>query len=274
MDAELLGTIRPSREFVHGLISAETTCLTDWLNAMQELPGNPLGISIRTFGQATALVCAKIPAEVFNRVVGLTVEDRDLIPDIFAFYQRLGASPLFDLDPYAIPPFWTRPNVYSPLVSLGFCQGAFHQILYAEPMRTIPTPPAHLSIEDVTEANVAEFVRVYEQVWGDGTAIRVLINRPSFYCYLARVDGEAAALGILHIANGIGSMANALTVPVYRNRGCQTALLYQRIRTAAAAGCNLLVSQCSPGTTSQQNQRRVGFQIAGTKAWWIPTSRL
>ena len=36
------------------------------------------------------------------------------------------------------------------------------------------------------------------------------------------------------------------------------------------AGCDLLVSQCSPGTASQRNQLRAGFAIAGTKVWWVP----
>jgi len=97
----------------------------------------------------------------------------------------------------------------------------------------------------------------------------VLIEHPRFHCYLAFVDGHPAALGILHVANGVGSMANGLTVPSMRGRGCQTALLYRRIAEAARAECDLLASQCMPGVTSQNNQLRVGFQIAGSKAWWV-----
>jgi hypothetical protein len=51
MDLELPGKIRPTREFVHRLIAAERTYLTDWLLAMQELPGNPLGAAIGSFGR-------------------------------------------------------------------------------------------------------------------------------------------------------------------------------------------------------------------------------
>jgi hypothetical protein len=83
------------------------------------------------------------------------------------------------------------------------------------------------------------------------------------------VDGTAAALGVLHVAEGVGSMANALTVPALRGRGCQTALLHRQIRDAALAGCDLLASQCRPGSTSQRNQLRAGFRIAGSKAWWV-----
>ena len=34
--------------------------------------------------------------------------------------------------------------------------------------------------------------------------------------------------------------------------------------------CDLLVSQCMPGSVSQGNQLRAGFRIAGSKAWWVP----
>ena len=111
---------------------------------------------------------------------------------------------------------------------------------------------------------------LYEQVWGDGGAIRVLLGRPAFRCYVAEVAGAPAALGVLHVADGVGSMANALTIPAMRGRGCQTALLRRRIRDAALAGCDLLASQCMPGTPSQRNQLRAGLRIAGSKAWWLP----
>jgi hypothetical protein len=154
----------------------------------------------------------------------------------------------------------------------GFYQGAWHQILYGLPTTIIPEVPSHISIRVVTANETDAFVEVYEQVWGDGTAVRVLVEQPPFHCYLAYVDDEPAALGILHVANGIGSMANGLTVPAMRGRGCQTALLYHRFRAAALAGCSLMVSQCRPGVTSQNNQLRVGFHIAGSKAWWIPVA--
>jgi hypothetical protein len=253
------------------LVDAERDCMVDWLRAMEAEPGNPYGIAIRMFGRATALVCSAIPAEVFNRVFDMTPEDHQQVPAIVDFYREHGARPLFDLSPYAIPPFWVEPNVPPILARHGFYQGAFHQMLYGVPTTDVPAPPDDLSIVEVRAEDAATFVRVYEQVWGGGGAIRVLIGRPRFRCYLASVAGEPAALGVLHIANGAGTMANALTVPALRGRGCQTALLYRRMKDAALAGCDLLVSQCMPGSVSQSNQLRAGFRIAGSKAWWIPS---
>ncbi len=257
-------------ELAQRLVAAERDCYVAWLRAMDALPGNPLGITIRAFGRSTVLVCSEIPAEIFNRVFEMTVDDREHIPAILALYRAHGATPLFDLSPYAIPPFWVQPNVPPLLAQHGLYQGAFHQMLYAVPTTDVPPTPSHITIKDVTPEDADEFGRTYEQVWGDGIAIRVLIGQPQFRCYLAYVDGEAAALAVLHVANGVGSMANALTVPALRGRGCQTALLRRRIADAAVMGCDLLVSQCSPESESQRNQLRVGFHIAGSKAWWVP----
>jgi hypothetical protein len=257
-------------ELAQRLIAAERDCMVDWLRAMEALDGNPFGIAIRQFGQATALVCSRIPAEVYNRVIGMTADDRAYVPDILAFYREHGVNPLFDLSPYAIPPFWVQPNLPPLLARHGLYQGAFHQMLYGVPTLEVPPPPDWITIKEAGPADADDFVRVYEQVWGAGGAIRVLIGQPHFRCYLAFVDGVAAGLGVLHIANRAGSMANGLTAPPFRGRGCQTALLYRRIRDAALAGCDLLVSQCNPGTDSQRNQLRTGFRIAGSKSWWLP----
>ena len=165
---------------------------------------------------------------------------------------------------------WEIPNLLPLLALHNFYQGAWHQILYAVPNAIVPTLPDHIHLREITQEDANVFVQVYEQVWGDGLAIRALIGQPHFRCYLAYVDDTPAALGVLHIANGIGSMANALTIPEFRGRGCQTALLHYRIRDAAKAGCHLLVSQCRPGVVSQNNQLKAGFQIAGSKTWWVP----
>jgi len=264
-------TLLPTSDLVRQLINAERDCLVDWLRLMAELPGNPLRIAIEQYGQTTALVCGRIPAEVFNRVIGLTDADAEHLPAIVELYARHGARPTFDLNPYDTPPYWENPKVVPALVKLGFYQGAAHQMLYARPALNPPPLPSNLILREATPADADLFAQVYEQVWGDSTAVRVLLGQPRFRCYLAYVDQQPAALGVLHLAadGKVASMANALTIPGLRGHGCQTALLAQRCYDAARAGCALLVSQCRPGSTSQNNQLRAGFKIAGTKAWWI-----
>jgi hypothetical protein len=151
----------------------------------------------------------------------------------------------------------------------GMFDCAYTQMLYGLPTVDVPPTPDHITIKPVLEDNISDFEKTYEQVWGHGREVSILVGHPNFRCYLAYIEDEAAALGIMHIANGAASMTNGLTIPSMRGKGCQTALLYHRIKQAALEGCDLLVSQCTPATQSQHNQLKVGFQIAGTKTWWI-----
>lgn len=256
-------------ELASRLIDAERECVAGWLRAMEALPGNPFRVTVRAFGAATALVCGAVPAEVFNRVMGLALADAASIPDILRLYREYGARPVFDLSPYTTPLFWEQPNLMSELARHGFYHGAFHQMLYGLPTADVPAPPPDVVVKEIGVQQAREFGHVYEQVWGSGDQIRVLLGVPAFRCYLAYVDSEPAGLGVLHIVDGAASMANGLTIPAARRRGCQLALLHRRIRDAALSGCDLLVSQCRPGGTSQSNQLRAGFAIAGSKAWWV-----
>lgn len=138
------------------------------------------------------------------------------------------------------------------------------------PAAAEPPPPAHLAIREVGPGDAETVSVAYEQVWGRANVMRALLDAPGFRCYLALVDGEPAGLGVLHVADGVGSLANALTIPAMRGRGCQTALLHRRLRDAAAAGCDLIASQCRPGSASERNQLRAGLRVVGSKAWWIP----
>ncbi|MEO5951187.1 MAG: hypothetical protein ABIQ44_01845 [Chloroflexia bacterium] len=252
------------------LVLAERDCMRDWLGAMLEVERNPFGVEVREYGAATALVCSKIPAQVFNRVFNMTAADREHIPAILEFYRERDAEPLFDMSPYSTEAYWVGETVPTVLARQGLFAGAFHQMLYGVPVAEVPELPPGIEIRDVGEAEVGDFMGTYERVWGDAGAIKVLVGREEFVCYVAYVDGQAAGLGVLHVANGVGSMANALTVPALRGRGCQTALLWRRMAEASKRGCDLLVSQCMPGSDSQRNQLRVGLRVAGTKAWWVP----
>jgi hypothetical protein len=256
-------------ELAARLVAAERDCVRDWLRALAALPGNPFGAEWADFGDATALACSRVPAEVFNRVFGLTVADAAQIPAMLAWYGERGLTPVFDLNPYVIAPPWERDDIPVVLTNQGYYQGTFHQLLYGVPSAEVPTSAAGVTIEEVGPGDAEAFGKVYEQVWGSGDQIRPLLGQPTFRCYMAFVDGEPAGLGVLHLADGVGSMANGLTAPPFRGRGCQTALLHRRMRDAALAGCELIASQCVPGSISQRNQLRVGMAIACTKAWWM-----
>jgi GNAT superfamily N-acetyltransferase len=84
-------------------------------------------------------------------------------------------------------------------------------------------------------------------------------------CYLARVDGKAAGGATLALRGKIAGIFGASTLPQFRNRGVQTELLRTRMRRAAEEGCDLAMSLAQPGSASQRNIVRQGFQVLYTR---------
>ncbi|WP_433303550.1 GNAT family N-acetyltransferase [Actinoplanes sp. CA-030573] len=85
--------------------------------------------------------------------------------------------------------------------------------------------------------------------------------------YLAWRDGVPAGGAAFRTApGGVAQFIGAATLPAFRRRGVQTALLAARLADARAAGCDLAVVTTGPGTRSQRNVQRAGFQLLYTRA--------
>jgi ribosomal protein S18 acetylase RimI-like enzyme len=84
--------------------------------------------------------------------------------------------------------------------------------------------------------------------------------------YLALCDGEVAGGASLRMSGGVAQLTGAATAPAHRRRGVQTALLSARLADAAAAGCDVAVIVTQPGSKSQQNAQRRGFDLLYTRA--------
>lgn len=84
--------------------------------------------------------------------------------------------------------------------------------------------------------------------------------------YLALRGGVVAGGAGLALTGGIAHMAGAATAPAHRRRGVQTGLLAARLADADAAGCDIAVVTTQPGSVSQRNVQRRGFDLLYTRA--------
>jgi len=91
--------------------------------------------------------------------------------------------------------------------------------------------------------------------------------------YVALHDGAVAGGAGLRITGGIAQMAGAGTAPAHRRLGIQSALLTARLIDATAAGCDVAVITTQPGSRSQQNAQRRGFDLLYTRAVLVKHSR-
>ena len=84
--------------------------------------------------------------------------------------------------------------------------------------------------------------------------------------YLARCGEDIAGGASMRITDGVAQLTGAATAPAFRRRGVQSALLSARLSDADAAGADIAVVTTSPGSRSQQNVQRKGFQLLYTRA--------
>lgn len=88
----------------------------------------------------------------------------------------------------------------------------------------------------------------------------------------AYVEGSAAqgregpvGGGGIEIIDRVALLYGASTLPAFRGRGVQAALLRARLAMARDAGCDLNVIQSVPGLASERNILRQGFRLAYTR---------
>jgi ribosomal protein S18 acetylase RimI-like enzyme len=84
--------------------------------------------------------------------------------------------------------------------------------------------------------------------------------------YVALRGGVIVGGAGLRLDEGVAQMTGAATAPAHRRRGVQTALVAARLADAAAAGCDIAVVTTMPGSKSQENVQRRGFELLYTRA--------
>ena len=101
---------------------------------------------------------------------------------------------------------------------------------------------------------------VLRQVYED------MASAHGFERYLARVGADVAGGASLRTFEGVAQLCGAATLPEYRRRGIQSALLRYRLAESARRGCDVAVVTTMPGSKSQQNVQRAGFELLYARA--------
>jgi GNAT superfamily N-acetyltransferase len=164
---------------------------------------------------------------------------------------------------------WLAENGFSP----GYAWMKF--VRDAHPPRFVA--PADVEVLEVTDAAREPFGMIAATgfglpVWG-ASFFADLPGRPDWRCYVARVDGETQACAAMLIRGAVAEFGIAATLEPARGRGCQRALLRQRILDAAAAGCRTLFVETGERvpdrpSASYKNILRAGFAEAYRRPNW------
>jgi len=235
------------------------------------------GFVIPVAGGAASFAGAGSP---YNKVAGLGfggVPDAAALDEIERSFAAYGAPVQVELAHLA------DPAVLAMLAVRGYRLESFENVLGRaltdEPERVMPPGvEVRLSTEDesgvwldvVAEGSVhpdTQGVPWYEEFPREAI---IAAERDSAEAgdvrYAALRDGGIVGGATMRIAEGVAQLTGAATVPAHRRRGVQTALLSARLADAAAAGCDVAVIITQPGSKSQQNAQRQGFDLLYTRA--------
>ena len=83
---------------------------------------------------------------------------------------------------------------------------------------------------------------------------------------MALRHGQLAGGASYRISDGVAQLTGAATAPAHRRNGVQTALIAARLADAVVNGCDVAVITTQPGSKSQQNVQRRGFDLLFTRA--------
>jgi len=221
------------------------------------------------------------PSSPLNKVIGLCL-DRDL--DIGAL-QRIEREWSARGEPVRIElSVLADPSVGSVLTDRGYRLHGFENVLGLRlGAEREGLEISGVTVETVTDATLRAWIEIAVEAFMnlDGTGsvppdafqreqltevFEETIGVPGFIRYVARVEGEPVGGAAMRIDGDLAQLAGAGTLPHARGRGVQKALLQRRLADAAAAGCTLAVITTAPGTRSQDNAMRHGFELLYARA--------
>ena len=262
-------------ELVRRLGQVEAACIERRMRSTCLDGADPLGVVIEQHGPASVFAAVKAPEMgFFNQVIGLVPEQAEELDELLAIYRRHDIRPRVTCLPGSLD-----GPLAAALLQAGLRPTDWWSILYREATPVEVSLPRGVEIQRPGAAEAASFGRVFSEGFDVGAtaeeraAAERVIGRwvtdvPDFECYLAYCDGQPAAIAVLYREDELGYLAAAATVPEFRGRGCQAALIAQRIRDAAEQGCTVAVVHTGFATASQRNQERADFRLAATCQTW------
>ncbi|MBD7937220.1 GNAT family N-acetyltransferase [Cytobacillus sp. Sa5YUA1] len=250
----------------------EMDTLTSRLHAIGNRPNNPLGVSIQSFGQTMAYTVKNIPGPAFNVIKGFCAEDELLLDKIIDWYDEKHIPARFEI----APSHYSR-SLLKALHKRGFYQTDFHTTLYKQLPDTIKPVNHAIEIRTLRQDEFQTFADIYIQGFQMPSFLledvaqnnAVLYPLPEWKFYLTLVNHEPAGIGVLFCNEKGANLAAAATLPAFRQKGGQSALIQQRMQHAQEIGCKWIAGQASYGSVSQRNMERAGMRVAYTKAIWV-----
>ena len=205
-----------------------------------------------------------------NRAIGVTTAglsaaDLDAIEQ---YFSERGLQSMIELSS------WAPASTLRELAQRNYTPAWFRSIFALRPGSNLGALRTDVRIVRVDDANAANwldvFARGFEAEHGEtrvandeiGEAGRIAPNAHTFLAYL---DDEAVGCGSMQVVDGVAWLGAAATVPAFRKRGVQAALVAYRLQLAVELGCDLAAVTALSNGPSARNIVRLGFPHTHTQ---------
>jgi len=211
-----------------------------------------------------------------NKLIGAGFAGRaddSVLAGIEAHFARHGARLQAEVSTLA------DPALHRQLVERGYLPSGFENVL-GHPLRDVVPPSGdRITVDPLSASDLETLADVMSEgfahpdtggVGGDELPPAEELRRAFLGTwrttgvrgYIARIDGVIVGGAVLRIDDdGVAQFGGAATLPAFRRRGVQTALLRARLAEAERAGCDIAVVVTQPASKSQQNVQREGFSL-------------
>ncbi len=236
-----------------------------WLN----MPGNPFGVVIRSFGNVRTFIASGDRLE--NRAIFSGDESEEQIDDVIAHFQARGANCVVEVNPgnyYVNPPRDWRARLLDRLMVNG-CRPNNFRCVWAStnrpPAPLTPTPDTLRWRRFSGPGDVAELARVMEQLkpkekW-DGADF-ANAGKSGTYHYVAFRGDHPVASGSLFTNGTAGYLSYWETLRQERGQGTHQEAIRRRMCDAFDLGCRYVFSVTDFNFTSPRNLQRCGLHLA------------
>ena len=252
---------------VRRLEATAATAGLDQVAALRSLDPHSAADGIR-FGDG-ALV-AMGTGRYVNRAIGVTLSELSGadVDAIEQFFGGRGLAPMIELSS------WAPTTTLAEISRRGFDPCWFRSVFALVPTVPVARPAADVRIERVGDDDLARWLDVlntgFEADHGAALVANDEIGRASFFVpdsqtFLAHLDGRPVGCGSIQIVGGVAWPGGAATLPAFRRRGVQAALVAHRLQLAAELGCELAAVTALSNGPSARNIVRLGFQHIHTQ---------
>lgn len=238
-----------------------------WLTLWRALAATGTPISVLDDGELAVATCPAVPGDLFNRALGLR-QLPNLLDRMLARYLRAGTSG------WLVAPDAPWPGAVADGSSPIYAASVADVLARTSEARA--SAPDRLSIRPVGPPEADRWAAVFVEAFGlDGapafawrTLAPHLAAATGERLLLAEVEGEPAAVAALFARRKVSVVTAGGVRPAFRGIGIQRALIAERARIAAEAGCETVMATADPGSPSSANLERMGFERVWDRTLW------